>query len=39
MYIDPFVAGIMFTILVELGLTIALVIALPKKIENDKEKK
>ena len=39
MYINPFVAGIMFTILVELGLTIALVIALSTKPKNDKEKK
>ena len=38
MYVHPFVAGIMFTLLVELGLTIALVIALSKKTKDDKEK-
>ena len=39
MYIHPFVAGIMLTLFVELGLAIALVIALSKKPKNDKEKK
>ena len=39
MYIHPFVAGIMFTILAEIGLTIALVIALSRKPKNDKEEK
>ena len=37
MYIHPFVAGIMFTILVELVLTIALVFALSKP-KNEEEK-
>ena len=37
MYIHPFVAGIMFTILVEMGLTIALAIAMSRKPKNDKE--
>lgn len=37
MYIHPFVAGIMFTILVEMGLTIAVAITMSRKPKNDKE--
>ena len=38
MYIHPFVAGIMFTILVEIGLSIAIAVIMSKKPKNDKEK-
>ena len=38
MYIPPFVAGIVFTILVEIGLAVALAITFSKKPNNDKEK-
>ena len=38
MYINPFVCGIVFTILVEMGLTIAVAICISKKPKNDKEK-
>ena len=38
MYIHPFVAGIMFTILAEIVFTIALVVLLNKNNKNDKEK-
>lgn len=37
MYIHPFVAGILFTILVEMGLTIAVAITLSRKPKNNKE--
>ena len=37
MYIHPFVAGILFTILAELFLSIVLVIAISKKPKNEKE--
>jgi hypothetical protein len=39
MYIHPFVAGIMFTILVEIGLSIAIAITMSRKPKNDKEEK
>ena len=38
MYINPFVAGIIFTILVEIALSIAIAIVLSRKPKNDKEK-
>lgn len=38
MYIHPFVAGILFTILTEIFLSIVLVIALSRKPKNKKEK-
>ena len=38
MYIHPFVAGIIFTILVEIALSIAIAIVLSRKPKNDKEK-
>lgn len=38
MYIDPFAAGIIFTVLVEIVFSIALVITLSRKSKNDKEK-
>ena len=37
MYIHPFVAGIMFTILVEVGFSIVAVIALSRNPRKDKE--
>lgn len=38
MYIHPFVAGIIFTILVEIALSVAIAIVLSRKPRNDKEK-
>lgn len=39
MYIHPFVLGIAFTILVEIGLAIVLTIVLSKKQKKNKENK
>lgn len=38
MYIHPFVAGIIFTILVETALSVAIAIVLSRKPKDDKEK-